>query len=212
LRRYKTAPGGKSDWLPAVQVRGEGLFFTFDYELLAKWASQNSVKSRFDSIQRYQDNFYESDNGVTPIYVLLHTLSHLLIKELTFFCGYGQASLQERLYVSSDEDTKMAGILIYTASGDSEGTLGGLVRMGKPGYLEEVVSTALEKAMWCSNDPVCSESADGQGASGESPASCYACTLLPETSCESFNRQLDRGLVIGVPSDSSSSFLEFVTK
>ena len=210
LRRFKSKPGGENDWLPAIQVKGEGIFLKFEEESLERWANLESVSKRFSEIHGHSDSFFKNNFGKNPKYVLLHTLSHLLIKELTYFCGYGQAALQERLYVSDEIDTKMAGILIYTASGDSEGTLGGLVRMGKPGYLEEVVRKALDKAMWCSNDPVCSESGKLNGASGNSPSSCYACTLLPETSCENFNNHLDRGMVVGTPGNQLFSFLDFM--
>jgi hypothetical protein len=211
LRRYKSKPGGENDWLPAIQVKGEGLFLKFNDNLLQKWATQANVTERFKSAFSGKDSYFKQNLDRTTEYVLLHTISHLLIKELTFFCGYGQAALQERLYVSNDAGTKMSGILIYTASGDSEGTLGGLVRMGKPGYLEEVVTKALEKATWCSNDPVCSESGHLDEASGVSPASCYACTLLPETSCENFNSHLDRGLVVGTPGNPSISYVDFTS-
>lgn len=207
LRRYKTSPKAPNDWLPAIQVKGEGIFFTFDDELLEKWSNKDSVKLRFNAIQKRQNNFFASPSIESPKYILLHTLAHLLIKELTFFCGYGQASLQERLYISNAPDSKMSGILIYTASGDSEGTLGGLVRMGKPGYLEEIFTSAIEKATWCSNDPVCSESSLTGFGDEISPASCFACTLLPETSCEGFNKNLDRGFLVGLPYDTSIAFL-----
>jgi hypothetical protein len=90
----------------------------------------------------------------------------------------------------------MAGILIYTAAGDSEGTMGGLVRMGLPGRLEDVFARAIERARWCSTDPVCIESS-GQGPDNCNLAACHSCALLPETSCEEQNRLLDRGLLVG---------------
>ena len=93
----------------------------------------------------------------------------------------------------------MAGILIYTAAGDAEGTMGGLVRMGKQGYFEPMVLKALEKASWCSADPVCMEMGGrgGQGPDNCNLAACHNCGLVPETACEEFNRFLDRALVIG---------------
>jgi hypothetical protein len=92
----------------------------------------------------------------------------------------------------------MSGILIYTASGDAEGTLGGLVRQGKPDFLNKIVTNAIERASWCSSDPLCIES-EGQGMAALNLSACHACTLLPETSCEEFNRLLDRALVVGTP-------------
>jgi hypothetical protein len=123
------------------------------------------------------------------------------MNRLTFDCGYGSASLRERLYVSEDQNAPMAGLLLYTAAGDTEGTMGGLVRMGKPGYLEPVLQQALLDAMWCSTDPVCMEVGEsgGQGPDSCNLAACHNCTLVPETACEEFNRFLDRGVVVGEP-------------
>jgi hypothetical protein len=143
--------GTPSDWLPAVQVKGEGIFLELDERKMSSWASQRNVLDRFRKMELSSlvniDNF-----ELSPQFTLLHTLSHLFMKELAYFCGYSQASLRERIYSSNSENTKMQGILIYTASGDSEGTLGGLVRMGKPGYLEEVMQNSLEKSLRCSNE------------------------------------------------------------
>jgi hypothetical protein len=139
------------------------------------------------------------DRRIGPRYILLHTLAHLLINRLTFECGYSSAALRERLYVSENPSAPMAGILIYTAAGDAEGTLGGLVRMGKPGRLEPLLARALTGAKWCSADPVCMEmgQSGGQGPDSLNLAACHGCGLVPETACEEFNRLLDRGLVIG---------------
>ena len=101
----------------------------------------------------------------------------------------------------------MAGILIYTASGDSEGTMGGLVRMGRPGFLEPIVRAALDDAMWCSVDPVCIEVGEyGQGPDNCNLAACHGCALLPETACEEFNRFLDRAVLVGSHADASIGF------
>jgi hypothetical protein len=136
---------------------------------------------------------------VTPVSVALHTLAHLLILELSFHSGYAATSLAERLYVGSPGEGVRAAILLYTAAGDTEGTMGGLVRLGRPGSLEPILIRALARAEWCSADPVCSELGTqvGQGPDGCNLASCYACSIVPETSCEDFNRFLDRELVIG---------------
>ena len=121
------------------------------------------------------------------------------MNQLTFECGYGSASLRERLFVSTAPRADMVGLLIYTAAGDAEGTLGGLVRMGKPGNVEPVIRRALARAQWCSADPVCMElgTSGGQGPDSSNLAACHNCGLAPETSCEEFNRFLDRGLVVG---------------
>jgi hypothetical protein len=208
LRRYRTTPSSTHDWLPAIQIKGEGIFFNISSEVLSLWEQKAEVSNRMAKIGTETAMVDSANTDISPRFVLLHTLSHLIMKELTYFCGYSQASLRERLYVSSQETNKMSGFLIYTASGDSEGTLGGLVRMGKPGYLEEVVQKVIEKAKWCSNDPVCMETGNNQKIGGDAStlASCYACTLMPETSCEHFNKFLDRGFLIGTPEQSQLAF------
>ena len=118
---------------------------------------------------------------------MLHTLSHLLISQLSFACGYSIASLSERIYCSEKVDGRtMSGIFIYTASGDSEGTLGGLVRQGRADAFPKLLRKAITSAKTCSNDPVCILSR-GQGRDSLNLAACYSCALIPETSCEEFN-------------------------
>lgn len=199
-------------WLPAYIVYGEGLYFELAHERLATWEQQENVMarvaplaSRFGALQEQRRL---DAHEISPRFVLLHTLAHLLINQLTFDCGYSSASLRERLYASTDPHMPMAGVLIYTANGDSEGTMGGLVRMGKPGNIEPVIHKALLGAQWCSADPVCMEvgSQSGQGPDSCNLAACHSCALVPETACEEFNRFLDRGLVVGTPDDPSLGF------
>jgi hypothetical protein len=151
---------------------------------------------------------------ISPQYVFLHTLSHLLIRQLSFECGYTVASLRERIYCASEEDGKeMAGIFIYTASGDSEGTLGGLVRQGRQDTLPRVFKKAIRESVICSNDPVCISTEQGQGRDALNLAACHACTLLPETSCEEFNVFLDRGMLIGTfHNDNIGFYSEWIKK
>ena len=193
------------EWLPAVIVRGEGIFLQFREAELHEWLSHydDQLQRRLAPMNRtfalLRQRRQQAPQPVTPRFVLLHTLAHLLINQLIFECGYGSASIRERLY-SAEGDQPMAGILLYTAAGDAEGTMGGLVRVGKPGRLEGVLRRGLEKARWCSTDPVCIES-PGQGPDTCNLAACHSCTLLPETSCEEQNRLLDRGLVVGTLSE-----------
>lgn len=190
-------------WLPAYLVFGEGVFFTLNEQRLRQWEAQPEIRDRVRPlVARYhalRQARHLRDRHVGPRYVLLHTLAHLLINRLTFECGYSSAALRERLYVSENPAAPMAGILIYTAAGDAEGTLGGLVRMGKPRRLEPLLTRALIGARWCSADPVCMEmgQSGGQGPDSLNLAACHGCCLVPETACEEFNRLLDRGLVIG---------------
>lgn len=190
-----------TDWYPAYEVRGEGIFIEFDADEIKKWCKNNpNLDSRADIINRnYKESFIGKNNPrtVTAKFLFLHTLSHLLIKQLSFECGYNIASLKERIYCSEISDGyEMQGILIYTASGDAEGTLGGLVRQGRADAFPSIFKKAVESAMVCSNDPVCSLSL-GQGRDSLNLAACYSCTLIPETSCEEFNIFLDRGTVVG---------------
>ncbi|MFC3589859.1 DUF1998 domain-containing protein [Microbacterium barkeri] len=129
---------------------------------------------------------------------MLHTFAHVLINELVFSCGYSSASLRERLSVSHAPGKEMAAVLIYTAAGDSEGTMGGLVRMARPENLLPVVRSAITDTRWCSTDPVCMDAGEkGQGVNSCNGSACHGCALLPETSCEEYNQFLDRALLIG---------------
>jgi hypothetical protein len=202
------------EWLPAYVVYGEGIFLELDEPTLQSWERRSSVTER---IQTLVDNYERArrirklrQHELGPRFVLLHTLAHLIMNRLSFECGYSSAALRERLYVSANPAGPMAGMLIYTAAGDAEGTMGGLVRMGRPGYLEPVVRRAVEEARWCSADPVCMEMAryGGQGPDSCNLAACHNCALVPETACEEFNRFLDRGLVVG---DITSRGLGFLT-
>ncbi|MFB8051657.1 DrmB family protein [Streptomyces rubiginosohelvolus] len=209
LRRTPARPG--SNWLPAYAVSGEGIFLELDTAMLGSWEERPAVLQQAELLTQRFTNLAEQrglqKRELSPRFILLHTLAHLLINQLTYECGYSSASLRERLYESPGLDG-MAGILIYTAAGDSEGTLGGLVRMGEPGRLEGVLENALAHAAWCSSDPVCIES-KGQGPGSCNLAACHGCALLPETACEEYNRFLDRALVVGGLGKSELGF--FVT-
>lgn len=189
-------------WYPAYEVRGEGIFLEFDEESIARWITKYpEVVRRAHTLSVNYELTIQSESSpkvITPKFLLLHTISHLLIRQMSFECGYSVASLRERIYCSSHEEGKeMAGIFIYTANGDSEGTLGGLVRQGYPDCLPHVFKKAIENSSVCSNDPVCISTEDGQGRDALNLAACHACTLIPETSCEEFNVFLDRGVVGG---------------
>ncbi len=131
---------------------------------------------------------------VSARYLAVHTLAHLLINEWSLDGGYPAAALRERLYIGDD----MAGFLIYTATSDSAGSLGGIVAQGEPARLGSSLESALLRASWCSNDPLCSEAA-ASGADSLNLAACHACVLLPETSCETNNAFLDRVALVGTP-------------
>ncbi|WP_455821963.1 DrmB family protein [Clostridium butyricum] len=190
------------NWYPAYECRGEGIFIELDNEMIENWVNKNpDILKRIEILnERYnqrEKKYGNRERNITPKFVLMHTLAHLLIKQLSFECGYDSASLSERIYCNTLKGTpEMSGILIYTSSGDSEGTLGGVVRQGKSDMLPRIFNEAVKKAAWCSSDPVCIES-KGQGRDGLNLSACHACTLISETSCEEFNVLLDRVLVVG---------------
>ncbi len=212
-KKRNMALSRRISWLPAVVVRGEGIFFEFDAERLDAWLQQSTVVQRANLLlknhmeawmNRYQTE-RELNSKSFARFVLLHTFAHILINQFSFECGYGSSALRERIYCNLESDHSMNGVLIYTASGDSEGSLGGLVRQGNPGNLENIVRAALYSAQWCSSDPVCMES-QGQGPSSCNLAACHGCCLLPETSCERGNRLLDRGLIVGTFIDPGAGY------
>lgn len=200
------------NWLPAVEVYGEGIFLKFKDDVVDNWLVEN--KDAFsDIVQRYHAAMRkrrpeEEPRELNPFFIAMHTFSHLLIKRLCFDCGYGSSSLRERLYFSSDPNSRMNGILIYTSSGDSEGSLGGLVRQGKEKNLGRLVKNALEEARWCSADPVCSDigNSSGQGPDNVNGSACHNCCIVPETSCEEFNVLLDRTTIVGTLSNKEIGF------
>jgi len=191
---------GAGNWLPAIEVFGEGIFLEFNESALAKWAEADEIITRCLRLDAtYQGSFLSKSipGHLSSEFILLHTFTHLLINQLSYECGYGSSSIRERLYCERCVDSpKMRGVLIYTASGDSEGSLGGLVRQGEPGRLENTIISTIENARWCSSDPICIQS-DGQGPDSCNLSACHNCALLPETSCELGNRLLDRALVVG---------------
>ncbi|OHV66830.1 DUF1998 domain-containing protein [Pseudofrankia sp. BMG5.36] len=184
--------------LPGVEVCGEGFFLRFNEDALETWERRPTVVGRAQTLAGRKNTRTEFArlSMPTPRFVLLHTFAHLLLRQTAFEAGYSSSSLRERLYVTESETgPRMAGVLIYTAAGDTEGTLGGLVRLGEPDRLTTLIAGALTAARWCSFDPVCGEST-GQGPYGLSMAACHACSLVAETSCVAANRLLDRRLVV----------------
>ena len=207
----KFAPLSKQplNWLPAIELFGEGIFIQFNEESLEQWEQRTNQRYK-KMTDRLTHSWIQNDMFVAgaPRYVFLHTFAHLLIRQLTAQCGYSTASLKEKVYSTYfGSGEKMCGILIYTAASDSDGSLGGLVREGEGNRLETTIHTLLEGASWCSNDPICIES-KSQGYKALNYAACHACTLLPETSCENSNCLLDRASVVGLPDDKDVAFFK----
>ena len=203
---------GETDWLPALELYGEGLFFTLNESLLRQWESQDCVQSRARELaKRYEasDFSFEPEVDVSPRFLLLHTLAHMLIKELESQAGYPAASLKERIYCSTILEQPMAGILIYVAVPDVVGSLGGLSEQAKPHRLLNLLSRVFDHAEWCSLDPVCSEH-QGQGPGLLNKAACHACALIPEPCCAYGNVLLDRLFIRGDRTNGMRPLLDFV--
>ncbi|MCO4694232.1 hypothetical protein LRR80_00267 [Streptomyces sp. RO-S4] len=200
-------------WLPAMEVRGEGVFLRLDENRLGTWEKATAVAARVERMrtahqrvldQRADDPSRAVPSPASPRMVLLHTLAHVLINEWSLEAGYPAASLRERLYAADD----MAGVLIYTATSDSAGSLGGLVVQGEPDLLDRTVRSAVRRAEWCSSDPLCMETE--VSATGTNLAACHACVMLPETSCEHNNILLDRALLVGTPDDPPVGYFQHI--
>ena len=195
---------GTVDWLPALELYGEGIFFTLRESFLRRWEADRQVRNR---TQIFLDRFNGSDvrspmgpPAVSPRFMVLHTLAHLIIRDLETKAGYPAASLRERIYCQSGsaaDSGLMAGILIYVAVPDTEGSLGGLMSQAEPSRFLRLLSSAVEAAEWCSLDPVCARQ-EGHGPGLLNRAACHACALLPETSCAFGNVLLDRAFVTNV--------------
>ena len=190
---------GNLNWLPGIIVKGRE-FFEFNEKKLKEWSSNFSQNHLIEINDRYNKNRKERnlpERKLNTKFFLIHTFAHLMINQLSYSCGYGSASLKERIYCDLEySDKPMNGVLIYTASGDSEGSLGGLVREGEPENLEKIIEQSLIKAQVCSYDPVCLDN-KSQGLNGTNSSSCHACSFLPETSCEEANQLLDRTTIVG---------------
>ncbi len=209
-----TAPLGlQTDWLPAAEVRGEGIFVQLDEMAVREWETRSEVQGRGKQLLAGFDAWNATRTTKLKFpgmrFYLLHSLSHLLMSALSLECGYSASALSERIYCApADDDTPMAAILISTGSPGTEGTLGGLVEQGR--HLREHLRRAFEMGGLCSNDPVCA---------GHNPqkdlaerflegAACHGCLFVAECSCERFNRFLDRALVVPTIGRSGVAFLD----
>jgi hypothetical protein len=202
---------GSPSWVPASEVHGEGIFIRFREEVVAAWESHKSVQNRSKELEaghrawRIARKLDPEVDFPGIRYAMLHTFAHLLIRELALECGYNAASIRERIYARNDKEAPMAGILLYTAAADSDGTLGGLVELGK--NLSGLIKRALDRAQICSSDPLCSDHLPAADRSLHS-AACHACSFVAETSCEKGNRYLDRALLVPVFDMSEAAFFK----
>lgn len=199
----KTARIGlASDWLPALEIQGEGIFMQLDETAVRAWEERDAVQKRTEKLRRAH-LLSAADNAgqgkfLGARYYLLHSLSHLVITAISLECGYSASAIRERIYCNPTrtDPQPMAAILLSTGTSGSEGTLGGLVDQGR--HLVEHLRRAFDLGTLCSNDPICAchdpeDSAVGRYFEG---AACHGCLFIAEPSCERFNRNLDRALVV----------------
>ncbi len=212
-RLVKLTRNGRPTWVPATEDRGEGIFLQLELGAVEEW-EQETLNTRLWDAHReahrrnFQRRFSETSANVdpdsrlpAPRYWLLHTLAHVLIREMAMSCGYGAASLTERLYAwpTTPEYEGSAGLLICTTASDSEGTLGGLVALSAPDRFQEIVTKALRRASRCSSDPVCAMRTPADPEDFLHGAACHCCSFASETSCEKANRYLDRRFLLTLP-------------
>ncbi len=206
----KSAPIDREPtWFPAIENKGEGVFISFSKAAIDDWTKQPAVQARGQELVK-GFNIWAQRRGVDPAkfkfpgtpYVLLHSLSHLLITAVSLECGYSASAIRERIYAGDYG----YGILLYTGSAGSEGTLGGLVEVGN--RIESFLSSALELGKLCSNDPVCAQHkpVDLYEERFLHGAACHGCLLIAETACERNNEFLDRALVIDTVEYSGAAF------
>ena len=196
-------------WLPGIQNKGEGVFISLDIDKLKKWENLEEVKKRCNvlieshaltSQPKNEEKRKEIEERYNARYILLHTLSHVIIKSMARHAGYNEASLNERIYWDGKDRN---GILIYASSGTSEGSLGGLVRLGESDEFARILNDAIKESQSCSKDPICGESDPVEDKKNDlhrymrlSGATCHSCTIVSETSCANFNHFLDRRLIM----------------
>lgn len=202
----------KPDWVPANQVHGEGIFIQFDEQSIAVWEQGADVQAANARLRGGHKGWRNSRRLCPPEdgypgarYVMLHTLAHMVIRELALECGYNAASIRERIYAEVNQAGNQCGFIIYTAAADSDGTLGGLVELGKPENLERLLVQALRRGRICSSDPLCAEH-DPQKDRSLHAAACHACSFVAETSCERANRYLDRAMVVPTFENAKAAF------
>jgi hypothetical protein len=208
---------GSPTWLPASEVRGEGIFLRVREDALLAWQAKPAVqqlqKEFLDSHKAWRmlRKLKPAEEGFPGIrLVLLHSLAHALMRQIVLDCGYSAASVRERLYsrLPTEDGGPMAGVLLYTAAPDSEGTLGGLVELGDPLTLGRHVQQALESMRLCASDPLCADHRPDTLGRGIQGACCHACQFAPETSCERGNRYLDRSVLVNTFSAQGTAFFD----
>ncbi len=195
--------GLTTNWLPATEIRGEGVFVQLEEKAVQAWEKRPEVEARSKELMAGYDAWAANVSKAPPFpgvrYYMLHSLSHLLISAISLECGYSASAIRERIYCgpsSRDPRTPMAAILLSTGTSGTEGTLGGLVEQGRK--LRPHLQRAFDLGKLCSNDPVCAAHSPEEDPASRhlEGAACHGCLFIAECSCERFNRYLDRALVV----------------
>jgi hypothetical protein len=205
-------------WVPAAESRGEGVFIQLDEDAVVAWEAIAGDSDRMIALElslrrwRERRRLDPAAPGPGARLVLVHSLAHALIQQVALESGYSAAAIRERVYAREDSAPggPMAGFLLYTSAPDSEGTLGGLMRLGEPDELERLFARALERLKLCSSDPLCATHVPGAQEESLHAAACHSCLFLPETSCERGNRFLDRAFVVPVIGEAGLAFFSDV--
>lgn len=212
---------GRPTWTVATEDRGEGVFLQLDEAAVAAWEARVKNSDLWEAhrashernfVRRFSEtaasDVAPDDRLMPPRYWLLHTLAHVLIREMAMSCGYSAASLSERLYAwpAAEGRPAAAGLLICTTASDSDGTLGGLVALSEPDRLAGIMKNALRRAQRCSSDPICAQRTPQDPEDFLHGAACHCCAMASETSCERANRFLDRRFLLSLPGSSLGFF------
>ncbi len=204
-----------ADWLPAIELFGEGIFVRFDADAVGRWLASDGARKREAELIEGYDLWRRKFGDHAPkwpglAYILLHSLSHALMAEIALDCGYPASSLKEQIYAEAatrgGPGVERCGILIYTATAGAQGTLGGLVATAS--RFAVTLEKALDGLAICSNDPVCVDH-EPDGHSGDRAthgAACHGCLLISETSCEMRNLFLDRALLVSTMAANGAEF------
>jgi hypothetical protein len=179
------------------QIQADALFLSLNPGRVCNWLESNGFPpdlpngddpelSRrayfvrlFDGVQ-LRETLRSDRPQVRMTFGLLHTLSHLFVRQSALLCGLDTTSLSE--YVLP----KALSFAIYCNHrfGATIGALTALFEQSANEWLNAVRETT-----HCVYDPVCYDR----------DSSCHACTHLPETSCRFYNLNLSRALLFGGP-------------
>jgi len=116
---------------------------------------------------------------VRAVYNLLHTISHSLMNYASSLIGLDKSSLAEIIFPN------IPAFIIYSNQA-TDFQLGGMFTLMESSVIPWIDSTVngIERCLY---DPVCMDSG----------GSCHACLFASEITCEHFNRDLRRDVLVG---------------